>query len=237
MAIPLWMKKRYLGYLALLLFAIALQNSEIKYNLLGTNAGRAVTLLLVIAATAMDKVLGVLAVGVIVYFYGVYEGAVPSMKGMRRAAKKAMSQMKEDLEKANTQLAELQSQRSQVIQKDATLSKLEKDISMTQDRINQLTKDIAAEEVVAASSAATAATSAVKTANEGFSLFDAVKKAGAGVKKTVSKGMEGFDLVGAESSLKRGKQSNQVEVAPFMRTSQMVEPFDNAMFKNGHASF
>lgn len=41
----------------------------------------------------------------------------------------------------------------------------------------------------------------------------------------IARAIEGFDIIGTENNIKRGKQSNSIPVASFMRSSTNVEPY------------
>ena len=43
---------------------------------------------------------------------------------------------------------------------------------------------------------------------------------------TIKGGTEGFDLIGTENTIKRGKQSNQIPVNDYMRQSIEITPFE-----------
>ena len=53
---------------------------------------------------------------------------------------------------------------------------------------------------------------------------------------TATGGAEGFDLIGTENHIKRGKQSNQIPVSEHMRESMNVSAFDGS-FSDNYSSF
>jgi hypothetical protein len=46
------------------------------------------------------------------------------------------------------------------------------------------------------------------------------------VPKEPTSSKEGFDLIGTESNLKRGKQSNSISVLPVSKKSENISPFE-----------
>jgi hypothetical protein len=59
------------------------------------------------------------------------------------------------------------------------------------------------------------------------------------VAKTVkdSKAAEGFDILGIENNIKRGKQSNSIPVNNFMRDADSVAPYDSSSFLGSFSLF
>ena len=53
---------------------------------------------------------------------------------------------------------------------------------------------------------------------------------------TTTSGAEGFDLIGTENNIKRGKQSNKIPVNEHMRESMNVSAFDGS-FTDSYSSF
>jgi hypothetical protein len=49
-------------------------------------------------------------------------------------------------------------------------------------------------------------------------------------------GAEGFDIIGTENNIKRGKQSNKIPVSEHMRESMSVSAFDGS-FSDNYSAF
>jgi len=52
-----------------------------------------------------------------------------------------------------------------------------------------------------------------------------------------SSGTEGFDLLGTENTLKRGKKSNTIPVSDSVRKSGNVDPYSSSSFDNSYSMF
>jgi hypothetical protein len=48
---------------------------------------------------------------------------------------------------------------------------------------------------------------------------------------------EGFDIIGLENDIKRGKQSNSIPVNSFMKESDFISPFDSSSFASNFMDF
>jgi hypothetical protein len=57
------------------------------------------------------------------------------------------------------------------------------------------------------------------------------------VKPPASTATEGFDIIGKESNLKRGKQSNSIPVNDFMRESTSVAPYEGSSNLESFSAF
>ena len=54
----------------------------------------------------------------------------------------------------------------------------------------------------------------------------------------VTKSIEGFDMIGTENNIKRGKQSNSIPVNKISKTSATIAPVDSAsLFKENYSNF
>lgn len=53
----------------------------------------------------------------------------------------------------------------------------------------------------------------------------------------VSTATEGFDIIGKESNIKRGKQSNSIPVNDFMRESTSVAPYEGSSYLESFSAF
>ena len=49
--------------------------------------------------------------------------------------------------------------------------------------------------------------------------------------------LEGFDIIGTENNLKRGKQSNSIPVNPFTKDSTNVTPFEGSSIVETFSAF
>jgi len=56
----------------------------------------------------------------------------------------------------------------------------------------------------------------------------AIANAAAGAVKASTGSAEGFDIIGTENYIKRGKQSNQISVSQHMKESENISPFDGS---------
>jgi hypothetical protein len=54
---------------------------------------------------------------------------------------------------------------------------------------------------------------------------------------TTSSTSEGFDIIGIENTMKRGKQSNSIPVNTFMRDSKFVSAYEGSPFKENFSVF
>ena len=52
-----------------------------------------------------------------------------------------------------------------------------------------------------------------------------------------SKAVEGFDILGIENSIKRGKQSNSIPVNSFMRDADSIAPYEGTSFLGSFSPF
>ena len=47
---------------------------------------------------------------------------------------------------------------------------------------------------------------------------------------------EGFDIIGTENNIKRGKQSNSIPVNDFMRESKNISPYEGSKYSSSYHS-
>lgn len=53
----------------------------------------------------------------------------------------------------------------------------------------------------------------------------------------VTKPVEGFDIIGKERNMQKGKQSNSIPVSDFMRESKSVSPYEDSSFSEGFSLY
>jgi hypothetical protein len=54
---------------------------------------------------------------------------------------------------------------------------------------------------------------------------------------TTTTSTEGFDIIGTENTIKRGKQSNSIPVQPFLKNADNVAPYESSTFKENFSLF
>ena len=62
-------------------------------------------------------------------------------------------------------------------------------------------------------------------------------KASMNMAKAPATGVEGFDILGIENNIKRGKQSNSIPVNSFMRDADSVSPYEGSSFLGSFSPF
>jgi hypothetical protein len=77
---------------------------------------------------------------------------------------------------------------------------------------------------------------ASKAANSAAPVVLSTTPISSATSSLTTSGAEGFDLIGTENNIKRGKQSNKIQVNEHMRESMNVSAFDGS-FTDSYSSF
>jgi hypothetical protein len=77
---------------------------------------------------------------------------------------------------------------------------------------------------------------ASKAANSAAPVVHSTTPISSATSSLTTSGAEGFDLIGTENNIKRGKQSNKIQVNEHMRESMNVSAFDGS-FTDSYSSF
>ena len=90
----------------------------------------------------------------------------------------------------------------------------------------------------AAAADADAAAAVAANSNNGELAKDKLKQIGSIVNKNkTATAAEGFDVLGTERTMQKGKQSNSIPVNSFMRDSESALPFENSKFTDIFSAF
>ncbi len=204
--------KKNMGVVSLLLLVIILSQARFFNFLIDTALGRAFLIAFIIFISCCHKIMGVVGVLLIIIMFkrsqiGILEGF-----DVDAAIQSKMDACGNDTSTQLPNLASIQNKIAQV-QAQSSTDACGNDISSTTPTTSTTTST-------------TTTTPASPTPN----LSTLQSKAQA------TKATEGFDIIGTESRLKSGKQSNSISVNHKTRNSESVLPFEENIFSTSNYS-
>lgn len=201
--------KKYMGVAATLLLAILLSQGGFVDFLFETYLGRIALIAFIVFITYTSKTLGILAVLIIVLMFN--NSNLGILEGLanndKLSSKKNTSTTTIDGTTIDTTTDTTTTDTTTTITTPDKLS-----IPLTQDQINQIK---------------------TKLQEKAQSKMSAISEKTA----TASASKEGFDLIGTENNILRGKQSNSIPVNDFMKSSENVGPYDATTIGNSFSFF
>ena len=204
--------KNNIGSAVLLLLVIALSQSRVFNFLIDTALGRFFLIIFVLCLSHCHKILGVVGVLFIIIMFNsnFYEGFgnnSSSNSGSSSSSKPSSSSMPNFNSNSNDSSST-----------DASSN------STTQANSDQI-KQIITQKINDASQNNTSDTS------------DTSDSSNSSKKNKNSKAAEGFDILGIENNIKRGKQSNSIPVNSFMRDADSILPYEGTSFLGSFSPF
>ena len=204
--------KNNIGSAVLLLLVIALSQSRVFNFLIDTALGRFFLIIFVLCLSHCHKILGVVGVLFIIIMFNsnFYEGFgnnSSSNSGSSSSSKPSSSSMPNFNSNSNDSSST-----------DASSN------STTQANSDQI-KQIITQKINDASQNNTSNTS------------DTSDSSNSSKKNKNSKAAEGFDILGIENNIKRGKQSNSIPVNSFMRDADSILPYEGTSFLGSFSPF
>ena len=199
--------KNNIGVVVALLLVILLSQARFFNFLLDTALGRSVLVFLVLILAYVNKILGVVAVLFIIILFN--QSDIGYLEGFTAAPTTSPSATSTTSTTPNANQEARMAERQKIRQNV---------------KANLASK--------AAASAAPAA-APVTTTTTPPSATTTTPSATASL---TTAGAEGFDLIGTENNIKRGKQSNKIPVSEHMRESMNVSAFDGS-FSDNYSAF
>jgi len=207
--------KNNIGVVVALLLVILLSQARFFNFLLDTALGRSVLVFLVLILAYVNKILGVVAVLFIIILFN--QSDIGYLEGFTAAPTTSPSATSTTSPSATSTTS--------------TTPNANQEARMAErQKIRQNVKANLASK--AAASAAPAA-APVTTTTTPPSATTTTPSATASL---TTAGAEGFDLIGTENNIKRGKQSNKIPVSEHMRESMNVSAFDGS-FSDNYSAF
>jgi hypothetical protein len=200
------LSKNSISIIVALLLVIILSESKLFFFFTETYLGRAILILVLLFASHINKILGIVCVFIIIIMFNSntlffnYEGFETNATGMTNTGDKTNSNDK--IQNIKNKIAETES---------------------TSDNVSQ--------DQTTTNSPTTSTPSAVATDSTTPSKINVVTSS---LNKSgdSNSGIEGFDLQSTENTIKRGKQSNTIPVTPYLNTSVEVAPYEGNIHAN-----
>lgn len=203
------LSKNNIGVVVALLLVVLLSQSRAFDFLLDTTLGRSILVLFVLVLAYVNKILGVVAVLFIVIMFN--QSNIGYLEGFTDASGNSATSGKLDASGNSVAATHAANQQARIAERQ---------------KIRQNVKaNIAAK--AATTPATTPATATSTTATDATSTASPA---------ALTAGAEGFDIIGTENYIKRGKQSNQIPVSEHMRESMNVSAFDGS-FTDNYSAF
>jgi len=201
--------KNNIGVVVAMLLVIILSQGKFLNFLLDTALGRTILILIILFLSYVNKILGVVAILFIVIMFN--QSDLAYLEGFTDASGNTVTP------NANkpAKIAERQKIRQNI-------------------KTNMAEK--AASTTAATTTAATTSTTSSTTTPTTTPTIPAVNPSLPINNATSNSGQEGFDLIGKENTIKRGKQSNQISTSSHNRSSENVEAFDGS-FTDNYSAF
>jgi hypothetical protein len=206
------LSKNNIGVVVALLLVILLSQSKFFNFLLESTLGRSILVLFVLVLAYVNKILGVVAVLFIIIIFN--QSNIGYLEGFTDASGNTVVSNKIDASGNSVASTHAANQQARIAERTDERQKIRQNV-----KANIAAK--AATTVPATAPATTTATTPVPT-----TATPAVLTGGA----------EGFDIIGTENYIKRGKQSNQIPVSEHMRESMEVSAFDGS-FSDNYSAF
>jgi cytoskeletal protein RodZ len=209
--------KNNIGIVVALLLVILLSQSKFFNFLLDTTLGRSILVFLILILAYVNKILGVVAVLFIIILLN--QSDIGYLEGFTDG-----SGNKKPLEKQQPVKVSSTSTATAVTPSTSTAT-AESPSTSTATAASPSTSTATA--VTPSTSTATAETPSTSTATAETPATTTPLATGAA---------EGFDIIGTENNIQRGKQSNKIPVTSHMRESMNVSAFDGS-FSDNYSAF
>ena len=202
--------KNNIGSVVLLLLVIALSQAKAFNFLIDSALGRFFLIVFILYLSYCHKILGVVGVLFIVIMFNnnmYYEGFG------NKSSSSSTDTTSTDTSSTDTSSTDTSSTDASSNSVDASSNS----ISLNTDQIKEMVKQQISEKASNNSSTTDTTTDTTKTKD--------------------SKAVEGFDILGIENSIKRGKQSNSIPVNSFMRDADSIAPYEGTSFLGSFSPF
>jgi hypothetical protein len=208
--------KNNIGVVVALLLVILLSQAKFFNFLLDTALGRSVLVFLVLILAYVNKILGVVAVLFIIILFNQSDiGYLEGFTAAPTTSPTATSTTSPSATSTTSPSATSTTSTTPNANQEARMAERQK--------IRQNVKaNLASKAAASAAPAAAPVTTTTTPPSATASLTTA--------------GAEGFDLIGTENNIKRGKQSNKIPVSEHMRESMNVSAFDGS-FSDNYSAF
>lgn len=205
--------KKNMGVVSLLLLVIILSQARFFNFLIDTALGRAFLIAFIIFISCCHKIMGVVGVLLIIIMFNRSQIGILEGFDVDAAIQSKMDACGNDTSTQLPNLASIQSKIAQV-QTQSSTDACGNDTSSTSST----------------TPTTTTTTTSTPPASPTPNLSTLQSKAQA------TKATEGFDIIGTESRLKSGKQSNSISVNHKTRNSESVLPFEENIFSTSNYS-
>ena len=205
--------KNNIGSAVLLLLAIALSQSKAFNFLVETALGRLFLIIFILCLSYCHKILGVVGILFIIIMFNsnvYYEGF--ESKSKSKSNSNSNSNSTDDSSSTDA------SNNSTDVSNNSTDPSNNSTVSLNTDQIKEMIKQ------------------QISSANSGNSGNSETTEDGT-KKNSNSTASEGFDILGIENNIKRGKQSNSIPVNSFTRNVDFVSPYDGTSFLGSFSLF
>jgi cytoskeletal protein RodZ len=210
--------KNNIGSAVLLLLVIALSQARFFNFLIDTALGRFFLIIFILCLSHCHKILGVVGVLFIIIMFNsnlYYEG----FGNNSSSSSSSSSSSKPSFSSSSNSSSMPNFNSNDSSSTDASSN------STTQPNTDQI-KQIITQKISDASKN-----------NTTDSSSDSSDSSDSSKKNKNSKAAEGFDILGIENSIKRGKQSNSIPVNSFMRDADSVSPYEGSSFLGSFSPF
>ena len=199
--------KNNIGGAIFLLLIIALSQAKAFNFLMDTALGRIFLIIFILSLSHCHKILGVVGVLLIVIMFN-------------------SNMYYEGFDNKNSSTTDASSN-SVDISSNSVDPSSNSTTTLNADQIKQMIQ----QQISAAASNKNSSSSSDSTTDSSSSTTTVTKK------PNNSTGAEGFDILGIENNIKRGKQSNSIPVNNFMRDADSIMPYDGTSFLGSFSPF
>lgn len=201
--------KNNVGGAIFLLLIIALSQAKAFNFLMDTALGRIFLIVFILSLSHCHKILGVVGVLLIVIMFN-------------------SNMYYEGFENKNSSTTTTDASSNSVdISSNSVDPSSNSTTTLNADQIKQMIQ----QQISAAASNNNSSSSSDSTTDSGSSTTTVTKK------PNNSTASEGFDILGIENNIKRGKQSNSIPVNNFMRDADSIMPYDGTSFLGSFSPF
>ena len=217
--------KNNVGYVLILLLVVILSQAKTFNFLFDTYLGRIFTIILLIVVSYCNKILGVVFVFLII----ISLNKIQLFEGLENGG----GNLANNIETNNPPAANNTTIQNAVNEKQQNIANSLAEVSNTTTPVPPPMPTAAQVPPPTTTSTTSPTTTATPPQHPiAANIVNDVKE------KVASQSLEGFDLLGTENNIRRGKQSNSIQVNKYSQNNEDVSPVDtNSLFKDNYSNF
>ena len=216
--------KNNIGTVVLLLLVIALSQAKAFNFLIDSALGRFFLIVFILCLSYCHKILGVVGVLFVIIMFNnnmYYEGFGNNSTD---ASGNSLDASSNSLDASGNSL-------------DASGNSLDASSNSTSSLNSGQVKQMIQQQVQQQMSSSGSTGSGSGSTGSGSGSTGSTGSIGSGSNSSSSSATEGFDILGIENNIKRGKQSNSIPVNNLMRDSDFISPYEGSSFLGNFSPF